>query len=86
MTIVRQSARATAPKRKNTYYSHKVFDASNIDEIEPLQLQLIKTYIVQFYMAHDQMHFIKLSNLTSQTLRVHFFLAMFNLLKKICAP
>lgn len=41
MTIVRQSARATAPKRKNSYYSHKVFDASNNDEIEPLQLQLI---------------------------------------------
>ena len=33
VTIVRQSVRATAPKRKNSYYGHKVFDASNIDWI-----------------------------------------------------
>ena len=37
-------------------------------------------------MAHDQMHFIKLNNWTSQTLRVYFSLAMSDLLQKICAP
>ena len=40
---------------------------------------------MQFSMAHDQMHFIKLSNNYSDTKGVPF-LAMSDLLQKICAP